>query len=139
MSRFPLRMACSTVFSIRGLLMMSTAFGLLAVHSQAHADDDVMSRMEKEMHRLQEAQAHVQQEQEEINRDLVMLRSEMSQASSHGSASRQDNDEHDNGRSRHAFEVRHSWSCTSRATIPFVPAPNRTYFRSNIRIQCQLA
>ncbi|MEJ5116408.1 hypothetical protein WH158_03145 [Gluconobacter cerinus] len=77
MSRFPLRMACSTVFSIRGLLMMSTAFGLLAVHSQAHADDDVMSRMEKEMHRLQEAQAHVQQEQEEINRDLVMLRSEM--------------------------------------------------------------
>ncbi|MFT9297155.1 MAG: hypothetical protein ABF542_03485 [Gluconobacter sp.] len=57
--------------------MMSTAFGLLAVHSQAHADDDVMSRMEKEMHRLQEAQAHVQQEQEEINRDLVMLRSEM--------------------------------------------------------------
>ncbi|MBS1017470.1 hypothetical protein JK205_00775 [Gluconobacter cerinus] len=70
-------MACSTVFSIRGLLMMSTAFGLLAVHSQAHADDDVMSRMEKEMHRLQEAQAHVQQEQEEINRDLVMLRSEM--------------------------------------------------------------
>ncbi|MFT8481884.1 MAG: hypothetical protein ABF689_02590 [Gluconobacter cerinus] len=36
-----------------------------------------MSRMEKEMHRLQEAQAHVQQEQEEINRDLVMLRSEM--------------------------------------------------------------
>lgn len=77
MSGFPLRMACSTVFSIRGLLMMSTAFGLLAVHSQAHADDDVMSRMEKEMHRLQEAQAHVQQEQEEINRDLVMLRSEM--------------------------------------------------------------
>ncbi|GLQ62238.1 hypothetical protein [Gluconobacter cerinus] len=77
MSRFPLRMACSTVFSIRGLLMMSTAFGLLAVHSQAHADDDVMSRMQKEMHRLQEAQAHVQQEQEEINRDLVMLRSEM--------------------------------------------------------------
>nr|WP_099210849.1 hypothetical protein [Gluconobacter cerinus] len=70
-------MACSTVFSIRGLLMMSTAFGLLAVHSQAHADDDVMSRMQKEMHRLQEAQAHVQQEQEEINRDLVMLRSEM--------------------------------------------------------------
>ncbi|WP_415564986.1 hypothetical protein [Gluconobacter cerinus] len=57
--------------------MMSTAFGLLVVHSQAHADDDVMSRMEKEMHRLQEAQAHVQQEQEEINRDLVMLRSEM--------------------------------------------------------------
>ncbi|WP_317215073.1 hypothetical protein [Gluconobacter sp. GP1] len=57
--------------------MMSTAFGLLAVHSQAHADDDVMSRMEKEMHRLQEAQAHVQQEQEEINHDLVMLRSEM--------------------------------------------------------------
>ncbi len=77
MSRFPLHMACRSVFSIRGLLMMSTAFGLLAAPSQAYADDDVMSRMEKEMHRLQEAQAHVQQEQEEINRDLVMLRSEM--------------------------------------------------------------
>lgn len=58
--------------------MIGTASGLIASVPLAYAaDDDVLSRMEQEMHRLQEAQAHVQKEQEEINRDLVVLRSEM--------------------------------------------------------------
>lgn len=86
---FPPRLCVrtTTFWPIRTFLLIGTATGLLAGAPHAQAEDDVLSRMEQEMHRLQEAQAHVQKEQEEINRDLTALRSEMvrhQKTSAHG-------------------------------------------------------
>ena len=62
----------------RALLLLGTTCGLTLLSTPAFAsEDDVITRMEKEMSRLQEAQAHVQQEQKEINHDMAIIRAEL--------------------------------------------------------------
>lgn len=71
-------------YSGRGYLFLGTTLGALLLGTKARADDDIVSRMEQEMSRLQAAQAHVQEEQRAINHDMAVLKQEIAKHHSPG-------------------------------------------------------
>ncbi len=73
-------------YSGRTSLFLGTALGALALSTQARADDDIVSKMEQEMSRLQAAQAHVQEEQRAINHDMAILKAEIARHHASGTS-----------------------------------------------------
>ncbi|AOX18113.1 hypothetical protein A0U89_04150 [Kozakia baliensis] len=61
----------------RTSLLLGISCGYAFLPLSAQADDGSAARLEQEMMRLQAAQAHVQQEQREIERDLALVRGEL--------------------------------------------------------------
>lgn len=70
----------------RGYLFLGTTLGVLLFGTKARADDDIVSKMEQEMSRLQAAQAHVQEEQRAINHDMALLKAEIARHHASGTS-----------------------------------------------------
>ena len=79
----------------RGYLFLGTTLSALVLGTTARADDDIVSRMEQEMSRLQAAQAHVQEEQRAINHDMAVLKAEIARHHASGTSASHASPSHD--------------------------------------------